>query len=146
MNTWVRNATLLLLTFSMAGVVFAAGGFMTTGKGVQYRDLSPGSGERAEVGDVATLHFTGWLNDKGGKGREIYDTHRRGDPVSFVIGTDRVMPGWNEGVIGMQPGGKRLVKVPAELGYGAMGVQDVVPPNTGLIFEIELLELEKPSE
>ena len=58
-------------------------------------------------------------------------------------GTDRVMPGWNEGVIGMKPGGKRLVKVPAALGYGARGVQDVVPPNARLIFVIDLLELDK---
>jgi FKBP-type peptidyl-prolyl cis-trans isomerase len=146
MNTRVRTATLLLLAFSMAGHAFAAGGFITTGKGVQYRDLRPGAGAPAEVGDVATLHFTGWLDDKGGKGRELYNTHSRGDPVSFVIGTDRVMPGWNEGVIGMRPGGKRLVKVPAELGYGARGVQDVVPPNAGLIFVMELMALEKRSE
>jgi FKBP-type peptidyl-prolyl cis-trans isomerase FkpA len=143
MNTLVRSAALLLLAFSAAGVVSAAGGFTTTGKGVQYKDLKPGTGERAEVGDVATLHFTGWLEEKGGKGRELYDTHTRNDPVSFVVGTDRVMPGWNEGVIGMKPGGKRLVKVPAELGYGSRGVQDVVPPNAALIFVIDLLELQK---
>ena len=138
--------TLLLLVCAMAGGVFAAGGFMTTGKGVQYRDLSPGTGQRAEVGDVATMHFVGWLDDKGGKGRELYNTRSSGDPVSFVIGTDRVMPGWNEGVIGMKPGGKRLVKVPPALGYGSRGVQDAVPPNAGLIFVIDLLELEKRSE
>ena len=116
---------------------------MTTGKGVEYRDLKPGAGEPAQIGDVATIHFVGWLDDKGVKGREIYDTHRRGEPVSFVIGTERVMQGWNEGVIGMKPGGKRLVKVPAELGYGSRGVEDVVPPNARLIFVIDLLELRK---
>jgi FKBP-type peptidyl-prolyl cis-trans isomerase len=143
MITLVRSAALLLLSFLMAGNAFAAGGFITTGKGLQYKDLKPGTGERAEVGDVATLHFVGWLDDKGGKGREIYDTHRRGETVSFVIGTDRVMQGWNEGVIGMQQGGKRLVKVPAELGYGSREVQGVVPPNAGLIFVIDLLDLRK---
>ncbi len=146
MNILIRTTTLLLLACSMAGGLFAAGTFTTTGKGVQYQDLSPGAGERAEVGDVATMHFVGWLDDNGGKGRELYNTRGRGDPVSFVIGTDRVMQGWNEGVIGMRPGGKRLVKVPAELGYGAKGVQDVVPPNAGLIFVIDLLELKKQSE
>jgi FKBP-type peptidyl-prolyl cis-trans isomerase len=143
MNTLVRSATLLLLVCLMAGHVLAAGGFMTTVGGVEYKDLKPGTGERAEVGDVATLHFTGWLEEKGEKGRELYDTHTRNDPVSFVIGTDRVMPGWNEGVIGMKPGGKRLVKVPPELGYGSRGVQDVVPTNARLIFVIDLLELNK---
>jgi len=127
----------------MAGHVLAAGGFMTTVGGVEYKDLKPGTGERAEVGDVATIQFAGWLEEKGGKGRELYDTHTRGDTVSFVIGTDKVMQGWNEGVIGMRPGGKRLVKVPPELGYGSRGVQDVVPPNARLIFVIELLELQK---
>lgn len=143
MNTLVRSAALLLLVCSMAGNVLAAGGFITTGKGLQYKDLKPGTGERAEVGDVATLHFTGWLEEKGGKGRELYDTHTRNDPVSFVIGTDRVMPAWNEGVIGMKPGGRRLLRVPAELGYGARGVEDIVPPNSRLIFVIELLKLQK---
>jgi len=143
MNTLVRSAALLLLVCSMTGHVLAAGGFMTTVGGVEYKDLKPGMGEGAEVGDVATIQFVGWLDEKGGKGRELYDTHTRNDPVSFVIGTDRVMQGWNEGVIGMKPGGKRLVKVPAELGYGSRGVQDVVPPNARLIFVIELLELDK---
>ena len=143
MNTLVRSATLLLLVCLMAGHVLAAGGFMTTVGGVEYKDLKPGTGERAEVGDVATIQFAGWLEEKGGKGRELYDTHTRGDTVSFVIGTDKVMQGWNEGVIGMRPGGKRLVKVPPELGYGSRGVQDFVPPNARLIFVIELLELQK---
>ena len=143
MNTLVRSATLLLLVCLMAGHVLAAGGFMTTVGGVEYKDLKPGTGERAEVGDVATIQFAGWLEEKGGKGRELYDTHTRGDTVSFVIGTDKVMQGWNEGVIGMRPGGKRLVKVPPELGYGSRGVQDFVPPNAALIFVIDLLELNK---
>jgi len=65
-----------------------------------------------------------------------YNIHR-------CIGTDRVMPAWNEGVIGMKPGGRRLLRVPAELGYGARGVEDIVPPNSRLIFVIELLELRK---
>jgi FKBP-type peptidyl-prolyl cis-trans isomerase len=146
MKTWIRFATLLMLAVVLADHAYAAGGFTTTARGVQYKDLKPGAGASAEVGDVATMHFIGWLEDKGGKGRELYDTHTRGDTVSFVIGTDRVMQGWNEGVIGMKPGGKRLVKVPPDLGYGSRGAQDVVPPNTGLIFVIELLKLEKPSE
>ena len=143
MNTLFRTVTFLLLAFALAGHAGAPGGFTTTARGVQYQDLKPGAGASAEIGDVATMHFTGWLEGKGGKGRELYDSHTRNDPVSFVIGTDRVMPGWNEGVIGMKPGGKRLVKVPSELGYGSRGVQDVVPPNARLIFVIELLELRK---
>ena len=143
MKTLAGSATLLLLLSLTVGKVFAAGGFATTANGLQYKDLKPGAGAAAEVGDVATMDFIGWLEEQGGKGRELYDTHTRHDPVSFVIGTDRVMPAWNEGVIGMQPSGKRLLKVPAELGYGSRGVPDVIPPNARLIFVIELLELRK---
>lgn len=142
----VYSTACFLLVFSLAGVADTAGGFVTTGKGVEYRDLQPGSGEPARPGDVATMHFVGWLDDNGAKGRQIYNTRARRTPVSFVIGTDRVMQGWNEGVIGMRPGGRRLVKVPARLGYGARGVEDVVPPDSGLIFVIELLGLDKPSD
>jgi FKBP-type peptidyl-prolyl cis-trans isomerase FkpA len=143
MKTLAGGATLLLLLCSMVGMAIAAGGFTTTARGLQYQDLKPGAGAGAETGDVATIHFVGWLEEQGGKGRALYDTHTRHEPVSFVIGTDRVMPAWNEGVIGMRPGGQRLIKVPPELGYGARGVQDVVPPNSRLIFLIELLELQK---
>jgi FKBP-type peptidyl-prolyl cis-trans isomerase len=101
MNTLVRTVIFFLPAFLMAGVDFAAAGFITTANGLQFKDLKTGAGAAAEAGDVATLHFIGWLDDRGGKGREIYDTHRRGEPVSFVIGTDRVMPAWNEGVMGM---------------------------------------------
>ena len=146
MNKWIQTVILFFLVSSMSAVVFATGGFISTGKGLQYKDLKSGAGEHAETGDVATIHFASWLDDAGRKGRGIYNTRNHSHPVSFVIGTDRIMPGWNEGVIGMRPGGKRLLKIPAELGYGARGVQDVVPPNASLIFVIELLELEKRSE
>jgi len=85
----------------------------------------------------------GWLDDGGLKGREIYDSRRQGDPVSSVIGTERVMPGWNDGIVGMQPGGRRLLRLPPALGYGAKGVQGIVPPDASLIFIIELLDLKK---
>jgi len=115
----------------------------TTPAGTRYRDLQQGSGETAAPGDVATMHFIGWLDDAGKKGREFYNSHSQGGPLSFVIGTEKVMPGWNDGIIGMQPGGKRLLLLPAALGYGARGVQGIVPPNASLIFVIELLDLEK---
>ena len=143
MNTLVRSATLLLLVCLMAGHVLAAGGFMTTVGGVEYKDLKPGTGERAEVGDVATIQFAGWLEEKGGKGRELYDTHTRGDTVSFVIGTDKVMQGWSDGVIGMKAGGKRLLMLPSALGYGSKGVEGVIPPDASLLFVIDVMSIEK---
>lgn len=143
MKTAVRITAVLLLALGLAGRAFAAAGFTTTAGGLEYRDLKVGTGAAAEVGDVATMHFTGWLEEKGRKGRQLYNTRIRNDPVSFVIGTDRVMPAWNEGVLGMKPGGKRLLRVPPELGYSARGVRDVVPPNSRLIFVIELQALRK---
>jgi len=137
------TAILLFLGALLSGASPAADNFRTAGHGVQYRDLVAGTGQVAEPGDVATMHFQSWLDDRGKQGRAIYATRGRRAPVSFVIGTDRVMQGWNEGVIGMQPGGRRLVKVPAGPAFGARGVQGVIPPNAGMIFIIELLSLEK---
>ena len=143
MKTVFKAIVLLALLVSMAGVAQADPPFLLTPQGAHYKDLKPGTGDSAEPGDVATIHFTGWLDDNGKEGRQIYNTHQERRPVSFVIGTDRVMPGWNEGVIGMRQGGKRLVMLPPELGYGGRGVQDAVPPGSSLIFVIDLVELEK---
>jgi len=132
--------TLFLLLLG-TGIAQAAGGFQLTSGGAQYKDLKTGEGSAARTGDVATIHFIGWLDDNGAKGREFINTRKLNQPVSFVIGTDKVMPGWNEGVIGMKPGGKRLLKLPPELGYGSKGVQGEVPPNARLILMIELVGL-----
>ena len=97
----------------------------------------------AAIGDVATIHFVGWLDSDAAKGKEFYNTRKEHKPVSFVVGTDKVMPGWNDGVTGMKQGGKRLLKLPPALGYGSKGVQDTIPPNARLIFVIDLIQLEK---
>lgn len=138
------NITLLLLLFSLySGLVLSADNFQLTTQGAQYKDLKSGEGEVAQLGDIATIHFTGWLDSNGTKGKEIYNTRREQKTVSFVIGSEKVMQGWNEGVLGMKPGGKRLLKLPPTLAYGAKGVQQVIPPNARLIFVIDLIQLEK---
>jgi len=138
-------AGLLILVALLSAGLVAADAFQITPNGVQYKDLKPGSGEAAAMGDVATIQFTGWLDDAGRKGKEFYNSRQQDGPVAFVIGTERVMQGWNEGVVGMRPGGKRLLKVPPSLGYGAKGVENYIPPDARLIFIIDLLELEKRS-
>ena len=95
---------------------------------------------------MATIHFRGWLSAEGERGREIVNSRSERQPISFVIGTERVMPGWNEGVIGMREGGKRLVRLPPELAFGARGSAGVIPPNSGLVFMMELVSLKKASE
>jgi FKBP-type peptidyl-prolyl cis-trans isomerase FkpA len=100
-------------------------------------DLLVGQGRPATgPGQFVTVHYTGWLED----GRE-FDTSRHGKPFSFPLGVDYVIPGWDQGLVGMRVGGKRRLTIPAELGYGAGGAGSMVPPNATLIFEIELLEI-----
>jgi FKBP-type peptidyl-prolyl cis-trans isomerase FkpA len=89
------------------------------------------------------VHVAGWLDRSGAQGKQLFDTHDRGKPVSFLIGTDKVMEGWNEGVVGMLPGGRRLLMIPSELAYGNRQVDDSVPANAKLILIIELLSLEE---
>ena len=137
---------IMALLGQQAGILLAADRFQTTRNGAQYRDLTVGSGAVAETGDVATIHFVVSLDDNGRQGKQILDTRTQGNPVAFVIGTDRVMPGWNEGVIGMRQGGRRLLRLPPSLAYGSRGVEDVIPPDASLIFIIELLDLEKDKE
>ena len=129
---------LLLTCFALAAEIF-----QTTARGAQYKDLKSGTGKMVEIGDVVTMHFVGWIDNKGVKGKEIYNTRQQHKPVSFVVGTDKVMPGWNEGVIGMQTGGKRLLRVPPALGYGGRSVEDVIPANAGLMFVIDVMAVEK---
>ena len=143
MTRRLHTIAFLCLLLAVAGNGIAVNTFLVTESGMRYRDLVTGSGATAEPGDVATMHFVGWLDDSGREGRQFFNSHRQGRPVSFVIGTDRVMPGWNEGVVGMSPGGRRLLMLPPSLGYGNRAVEDVIPANSGLIFNIELIGLKK---
>jgi FKBP-type peptidyl-prolyl cis-trans isomerase len=138
----IHIVMMLLLAFCAN----AAGGFLTTPGGALYKDMVIGGGPAAAIGDVATIHFRSWLDDDGEQGREFYNSRAQREPVSFLIGTERVMPGWNDGIIGMREGGKRLLKLPPELGFGAKGSAGVVPPNSGLIFMMELISLRKSGD
>ncbi len=88
-----------------AGAATANEAFQTTLGGVKYKDLQLGSGTEAAFGQIAVIHFAGWLDDDGTRGKALYNSRSHGRPVSFLIGTDKVMEGWNEGVVGMQAGG-----------------------------------------
>ena len=132
------GAILLVLTLANTA---SAKSFISLSSGLEYKDLKVGSGSEAQLGDIAHIHFVGWVDEKGQRGREIYNSRMKQEPVSFVIGTDKVMQGWNEGVVGMRAGGTRLLRIPPELGYGDKAVEDVVPANVNLQFIIELLEI-----
>jgi len=111
--------------------------------GMQIKDLQSGQGQAAVSGQVATIHFVGWIDEQGTKGREIYNSRDQGQAVSFVIGTDGVMKGWNEGVIGMKTGGQRMLLLPSSMAWGERKIEGVVPVHSAMMFQIELINLEK---
>ena len=104
--------------------------------GLYFGDLEVGEGARADSGDVATVHYTGWLPT----GRE-FDSSRDRSPYAVALGYGRVIDGWDQGVVGMREGGRRQLVIPPALGYGADG-KGSVPPTSTLVFEVELLEVE----
>ena len=81
--------------------------------------------------------YTGWLKD----GTEFDKNDDRENPFAFTLGEGQVIKGWDEGVQGMTPGGKRKLIIPAELGYGEAGSGEKIPPNSPLIFDVELIEV-----
>jgi FKBP-type peptidyl-prolyl cis-trans isomerase len=110
---------------------------VTTPSGLKYWDLKKGSGAVAKAGDSVQVHYTGWLTD----GKKFDSSIDRGSPFVFKLGAGMVIRGWDEGVAGMKVGGKRQLHIPAELGYGARGAGDAIPPNAELVFDVELLGL-----
>ncbi|EIK46562.1 peptidyl-prolyl cis-trans isomerase, FKBP-type [Cellvibrio sp. BR] len=100
-------------------------------------DLHQGDGKTLVKGALITTHYTGWLED----GTEFDSSHRKGKPFQCVIGTGRVIKGWDQGLIGMQVGGKRKLYVPAHLAYGERQIGAHIKPHSNLVFEIELLEV-----
>jgi FKBP-type peptidyl-prolyl cis-trans isomerase FkpA len=114
----------------------------TTPSGLQYEDLVSGQGATARAGVEVTVHYTGWLHDAAAplaRGRKFDSSKDRNDPFRFDLGAGMVIGGWDEGVQGMQVGGKRVLVIPPQLGYGARGAGGVIPPNATLVFEVELL-------
>lgn len=118
----------------------APGAVITTPSGLQYQDITVGTGMEARVGAQAIVHYTGWLRNRDGSAGKKFDSSRdRDEPFQFIVGLGQVIPGWDEGVQGMKVGGVRKLIVPASLGYGSKGAGSDIPPNAKLIFEIELL-------
>ena len=112
---------------------------MTTASGLQITDIQIGTGATPRTGQTATVHYTGWLYEKGAKGKKFDSSVDRGQPFDFPIGQGRVIAGWDEGVATMKVGGKRTLIIPPALGYGTRGAGGVIPPNATLTFDVELL-------
>lgn len=94
---------------------------------------------QAETGDILLVHYEGKLQD----GTIFDSSYERGTPFQFQLGAGEVIAGWDQGVAGMREGEKKELVIPPELAYGEQGVPGVIPPNATLIFQVELLEIQK---
>lgn len=109
-------------------------------------DIKRGNGAEATPGQYVSVHYTGWLYDEAApehKGAKFDSSRDRGTPFDFPLGAGRVIKGWDEGVSGMKVGGRRLLIIPPEMGYGKRGAGNAIPPNATLVFDVELLGVHK---
>jgi FKBP-type peptidyl-prolyl cis-trans isomerase len=124
---------------STAAPAHVTGPGVKTDDGLQYWDTRVGNGQTAKEGSHVRVHYTGWLTN----GKKFDSSVDAGKPFDFTIGNGEVIKGWEEGVTGMRVGGKRQLRIPPALAYGADGTPGgPIPPNATLIFDIQLLGVE----
>ncbi len=104
--------------------------------GLRYLEHIQGEGETTKSGNTVIVHYSGFLSD----GRKFDSSHDRGRPFNFTLGENRVIKGWEEGLLNMKKGAKRTLIIPPELGYGSRGAGGVIPPDATLVFEVELVD------
>lgn len=109
-----------------------------TPSGLQYFDIEPGRGPSPAAGTKVTVHYTGWLMNK----TKFDSSLDNGKPFQFTLGAREVIAGWDEGVASMRVGGKRRLVIPANLAYGQRGFPPVIPPNSTLVFDVQLLKFD----
>jgi FKBP-type peptidyl-prolyl cis-trans isomerase FkpA len=109
-----------------------------TASGLKYENLKEGKGKAVKKNDKVEVHYTLWL---AANKKQVDSTADRRQTFSFNVSKGEVIKGFDEGVVGMQVGGKRKLTVPSKLGYGAKGAGEVIPPDADLIFEVELLAI-----
>jgi FKBP-type peptidyl-prolyl cis-trans isomerase FkpA len=104
---------------------------------LEVEELEIGTGVACKAGDFVSMHYTGWLTN----GKKFDSSVDRDEAFGFKLGVGQVIPGWDQGVDGMQVGGKRKLTIPSKLAYGEMGAGNVIPPSATLIFDVELLAI-----
>jgi peptidylprolyl isomerase len=115
---------------------------ITTESGLKYHDTQVGTGAAPQRGQRIVVHYTGWLSDKGNRGKKFDSSVDRKEPLVIPIGIGKLIKGWDEGLLTMKVGGKRTLYIPSALGYGVRGAGGDIPPNADLIFDVELLGIQ----
>lgn len=111
-----------------------------TKSGLKWADLKEGEGKAAVNGDKVEVHYHLWLADENGeKGKDIQNSRDFGKTFKFTVGQRGLIEGWNEGMVGMKPGGTRILYIPSKLGYGKAGMGKDIPPDSDLIFELDFI-------
>ena len=106
-----------------------------TASGLEYWDIKVGTGAVAQSGQQVKVDYTGWLTN----GKKFDSSVGTGHPFEFMLGAGQVIKGWDEGVAGMKVGGKRQLRIPPDLAYGTKGYPPVIPPDSTLVFDVQLL-------
>jgi len=122
---------------SASGPTKVTGDPTKTADGLEYWDIKVGTGAVAQAGQTAKVHYTGWLTN----GKKFDSSVGKSPYEVTPLGSAPVIKGWNEGIVGMKVGGKRQLRIPPELAYGASGYPGAIPPNATLIFDVQLLSV-----